>query len=329
MKVFDPPDPTPVFRYHTQPLSGNITNGVGETEERPPRRVFHWPFGKEPHAWMALDLHFNFIGGQDGPAFGWGMVWQRLWNLWQTRRADGPVAAKQREVSNPKAMTEEIKKFVSQHFDDSIVGISKIIPTDILEGEKVPHKYVICVGQPMNRDIMVNVPAPVAAEEVMRGYRMVSKQAVKLSAYIRKMGWPAKAFADPKAGALLHIPPAIRSGLGQLGKHGSIITKEYGSNVRFAAVTTDLPLVVDAPVDIGVDDLCLTCRRCTLDCPPQAINDSKLMVRGQEKWYVDFDKCVPYFAENGGCAICIEVCPWSEPGRGLKLSDQLLAKRTE
>ena len=110
MKVFDPPDPTPVFRYHTQPLSGNITNGVGETEERPPRRVFHWPFGKEPHAWMALDLHFNFIGGQGGPAFGWGMVWQRLWNLWQTRRADGPVAAKQREVSNPKAMTEEIKK---------------------------------------------------------------------------------------------------------------------------------------------------------------------------------------------------------------------------
>ncbi len=139
------------------------------------------------------------------------------------------------------------------------------------------------------------------------------------------MGWPAKAFADPKAVALLHIPPAIRAGLGQLGKHGSVITKEYGSNVRFAAVTTDFPLVPDAPVDIGVDDLCLSCRRCTLDCPPQAINDSKMMVRGVEKWYVDFAKCVPYFSENGGCAICIEICPWSEPGRGPNLSKTLLA----
>jgi epoxyqueuosine reductase len=50
-------------------------------------------------------------------------------------------------------------------------------------------------------------------------------------------------------------------------------------------------------------------------------------VRGVKKWYVDFNKCVPYFAEHGGCAICLEVCPWSEPGRGFKLPEMLLAKR--
>jgi len=327
MKVINPPDPTPVFRYHQTPKSGNITNGVGETAARQPSRVFHWPFGKLPHSWMALDLHFNFIGGQGGPLFGWGMVWQRLWNLWQIRRADGPVAVKQRPISDQQAMTTEIKNYVKQHFSESIVGIAEVVPTDIIEGEDVPHKYVICVGQPMNREIMVKVPDPVTAEEVMRGYRMVSKEAVKLADHIRKMGWPAKAFADPKAGALLHIPPALRAGLGQLGKHGSVITKEFGSNVRFAAVTTDLPLVTDQSIDIGVDDLCVSCQRCTQDCPPDAINETKMMVRGVEKWYVDFDKCVPYFAENGGCAICIEVCPWSEPGRGPKLSETLLAKR--
>ena len=86
MKVVDPPSPIPVFRYHNQPKSGNVTNGVGETAERQATRVFHWPFGKPPHDWMALDLHFNFIGGAGGPVFGWGMVWQRLWNLWQVRR---------------------------------------------------------------------------------------------------------------------------------------------------------------------------------------------------------------------------------------------------
>ena len=42
---------------------------------------------------------------------------------------------------------------------------------------------------------------------------------------------------------------------------------------------------------------------------------------------MDFDKCVPYFTKTYGCAICIEVCPWSEPGKGEKLSDLMLAKR--
>jgi epoxyqueuosine reductase QueG len=42
---------------------------------------------------------------------------------------------------------------------------------------------------------------------------------------------------------------------------------------------------------------------------------------------VDFDKCIPYFVKTYGCAICIEVCPWSEPGRGPGLSAHLLARR--
>ncbi len=53
------------------------------------------------------------------------------------------------------------------------------------------------------------------------------------------------------------------------------------------------------------------------------------MVRGVEKWYVDFDKCIPSFAMTEGGGICIEVCPWSEPGRGPALSEALIAKRWE
>jgi epoxyqueuosine reductase QueG len=44
---------------------------------------------------------------------------------------------------------------------------------------------------------------------------------------------------------------------------------------------------------------------------------------------VDFDRCVPYFVKTYGCAICIEVCPWSEPGRGPRLSELLLSKRVQ
>ena len=30
-----------------------------------------------------------------------------------------------------------------------------------------------------------------------------------------------------------------------------------------------------------------------------------------------------------GCSICVEVCPWSTPGKGVKLSDIVLAKRNK
>ena len=30
----------------------------------------------------------------------------------------------------------------------------------------------------------------------------------------------------------------------------------------------------------------------------------------------------------GGCAVCIEVCPWSEPGRGPAISQATLAERS-
>ena len=40
----------------------------------------------------------------------------------------------------------------------------------------------------------------------------------------------------------------------------------------------------------------------------------KQWVRGRMKWYIDFDKCVPYFNDVHGCGRCLVVCPWSQPG---------------
>ena len=52
------------------------------------------------------------------------------------------------------------------------------------------------------------------------------------------------------------------------------------------------------------------------------------MVRGVEKWYVDFDRCLPFFNQTFGCAICIAACPWSRPGVGFNLAAKL-ARRAE
>ncbi len=104
-------------------------------------------------------------------------------------------------------------------------------------------------------------------------------------------------------------------------------TSDYGSNVRLATVLTDLSLAVDQPRDLGVDDLCAHCRICETNGPPHALFPEKQLVRGQQRWYVNFDKCAPYFAETRGRGICIEVYPWSTPGKGPKLICTLLERR--
>jgi epoxyqueuosine reductase QueG len=129
------------------------------------------------------------------------------------------------------------------------------------------------------------------------------------------------------AGSFLLIPAAIEAGLGELGKHGSMIHRTLGANFRLACVLTNAKLAVDSPRNFGADDFCLHCRICADACPPQAIVHQKQLVRGKTRWYVDFDKCLPYFNEYYSCAICIALCPFSRPGVGDNLVRKLAERR--
>jgi NAD-dependent dihydropyrimidine dehydrogenase PreA subunit len=318
MRPDSPPPPLYAFGYLSPPVSGNVINGLGQPEKTRARQVFHSSSG-EPLAWKALDDFFSIINP-------WRVVRHVLFNTWQLRRSDGPVSPNRREVSDPAAMAAEVKA-LARSLGASLVGITDVTEESLYEGKNPGLRHAIVLGLPMDWEEMQHAPQPRAAEEVMRTYRLVARTAVRLAERIRAMGWPARAYGNPNSTDVLMIPLATRAGLGQLGKHGSMIGTEHGSNFRLAAVLTDLPLALDRPVDIGVDDLCAVCRRCVDDCPPRAIFDEKQLVRGERKWYVDFDKCIPYFVKTYGCAICIEVCPWSEPGRGPALSEQLLTRR--
>jgi epoxyqueuosine reductase len=305
------------FAYREPPRSGNAINGLGEAEHRRPTSVFHGT-GGEVLEWSALDRLFVALNT-------WAAMWETVKNLWVLRDANGPVAVRQVPVDDPAAMAASIKA-KGREFGADLVGVTPLVEEHVFEGRDIRYANAICLGFAMDRAAMLGVPDRRANREVMQSYVRSSKTAVKLAAHIRSLGWPARAYGL-NCNDIQQLPLAINAGLGQLGKHGSLICLEHGSNLRLSTVLTDLPLAHDAPVDIGVDDLCLSCRRCRTDCPPAAISDAKQMVRGTTKWYVDFDKCAPYFTKTWGCGICVEVCPWSEPGQGPRLSEKLLSKR--
>ena len=320
MKPQSPPPPDAVAVYEKPPRSGNDVNGLNVSSFFKPQHVFHTNPGYYGiHDWFVMNRFFLSMAS-------WRAVPQSLLIRWQTRNADGPVSSTQRAVSDPAAMSREVKE-IARFANAKIVGISRVTEQSHYEHTQLDYPYAICFGIPMDRTEMADIPHWRAGVEVLRVYKELAIIGNKIAAQIRKMGWRAKSYADSNSTDVLHIPLAIDAGLGELGKHGSLICEEYGSNIRIASVLTDLPLLPDTKTDIGVEDLCVNCQRCTIDCPPDAITDTKQMVRGVEKWYVDFDRCVPYFSITGGCAICIQVCPFSESGP--KLSQQLLKKRAQ
>ena len=98
------------------------------------------------------------------------------------------------------------------------------------------------------------------------------------------------------SGAL--IPPAIESGLGELGKHGSLVSSKFRAGFRLAAITTNMPLIATKPVEFGADQFGDTCQICTRECPPNAISPEKRLVRGVKRGYVDFDKIPKRFGRQ-------------------------------
>ena len=299
-------------------VSGNTINGVDETAPRRPTPIYwHRPEGIA-HGKLQQWMVERFIAEPE-----LANVHQRFGGRGPRHLA--PVADHQREKAAP-AWTEDVKSFALAHEAD-LIGVAAVDPAWVFEGFAVTVPWVIMIGVAMDHAALATAPTNRAGLEVQAQYNRGTRAARVLANHICGLGWNAEAHGGPWAGPLTLIPPALACGFGELGKHGSIINRQYGSSFRLAAVTTDLPLIADSIDDFAADDFCTACRVCADACPPDAIVHDKQMVRGTVKWSVDFDKCIPYFNDTLGCGICIAVCPWSRPGVAPKLATRMTRRR--
>lgn len=287
-------------------VSGNPINGLGETEPRQASPFFWHPPDQHPYGELqivARQSSRKCPGSAE--AFLAAYTYPEI----------VPVAESRSEAS-AEQLSQKATTFALSHEADAI-GITPMDPLYVFEGYTVEEPWVIIVALAHNYERLKQVPSDetngVGVCDVGDQYARGTRASYALANWIRSQGYQAKPYPGPSANALVLIPPAIASGLGELGKHGSLISRQFGSGVRLAAVTTDMPLVATQPDHFGGDEFCMTCQVCTRACPPEAIVEHKQMVRGVERWYVDFDKCIPYFAEAASCGICIAVCPWTRP----------------
>src|SRR5438067_3222487 len=298
------------------PISGNTINGLGEPGVRRPSPIYWHAPDATPH----------------GPLQLW--FYQRM-----TPRVLEARKERQRWIDEPLPPVADhtiersadewtrVVKAAALGAGADAVGVTAVQPQWVFEGHEVTQRWAIVFCVAHDWDALRTAPDDTAAAEVIRQYGRGIRVAKAVAGAIRRDGHDALPHGGPMAGPMLLLPAAIAAGLGELGKHGSLINRTLGSNLRLACVLTDIPLVAEEPDTFGADDFCTKCQACANACPPQAIVPDKQLVRGETRWYVDFDRCLPFFNEHQGCAVCLSVCPWNHPGVAPNLVRKLAARR--
>ncbi len=300
-------------------VPGKVLNGWGETTDRRPTVVMWANPAGLVHGRVQAAMTEEFLAHPE---------------LRASLRTDDhhqPVPVAPDRVSlTPREWVAEVTRFATGPEGESVelVGVARIRSTWWFEGRERDYRWIIVLGVAMDHARLATAPEYTSALEVHAQYNRGTRAARALADHIRGMGHRAEGHGGPGAGPILMIPAALEAGFGELGKHGSIINRRFGSSFRLAAVLTDAPLMASPADDFGAADFCRGCRVCTDACPPNAISPETRMVRGAEKWAVDFDLCLPYFATSHGCGICIAVCPWSRPGAAPRLAENMTRKRT-
>ena len=198
-------------------------------------------------------------------------------------------------------------QYMENHFD------KRLDPTKLVEGSKSVISLLLnYYPQQLQRDDSYKISKYAYGTD----YHFVIKDKLKelLHCIQETVGdVHGRAFVD--SAPVLDKAWAAKSGLGWIGKHSNLLSKQAGSFYFIAELIVDLDLDYDTPVT----DHCGSCTACIDACPTQAI---------VEPYKVDGSKCISYFtielkneipsSVSGqfddwmfGCDVCQDVCPWN------------------
>jgi reductive dehalogenase len=234
------------------------------------------------------------------------------------KRSDTIVAASTSENTR-------LIKGIVEYLGSGLSGICKLNPAYVYShvgrgiesiGEEIflDHEYAIAFAVEMDLEWVASAPEAPVIVETAKKYVEAAKISIILADLIRRLGYSARAHIAGSNYQAVLPPIAWEAGLGELGRLGTLITWKYGPRARLGLVTTDLPLSVDKPKTMGVQNFCDICQKCAQNCPAHAIPDEgKVEENGVLKWVLNREECYRFWRKAGtDCAMCIYVCPYSK-----------------
>jgi len=228
-------------------------------------------------------------------------------------------------TSDPEAMALHIKE-VAYFLRADLVGICTLPRYAIYshrrpDGEPISlhhsHAIAIVIDQDWRTSNASNGHDWISNSMSFLSYSHSAFIACILAEYIRRLGYPA--WAHHAMNYQVVLPPILLwAGLGEMSRIGDIVINPFlGPRFKASVVTTELPLSSDKPIDFGLQDFCMKCKKCARECPANAISDGdRVMYHGYQRWPLDVKKCTIFRISNqkgAGCGTCIKVCPWNKP----------------
>lgn len=195
------------------------------------------------------------------------------------------------------------------------LGFTEVTPSFIFKDKKILYKNAIVLLMEMDIEKIALAPSNQTGKEIFRTYHGLGVAVNKLALLLKSRGYNAQ--ASPALGGDVNYPLlAQKAGLGAIGKHGLLITPEFGPSLRIAAIFTDitnLP-ITDNDSHMWVKDFCDTCNRCVRKCPAGAIYKDTVIFDNNSEQHIDYKKCAIPFSNDHGCTVCIKECSFFRMG---------------
>lgn len=242
-----------------------------------------------------------------------------MWPM--AERQDGPVAEQPAaSTHNAEANTKSVKA-LSHYLGASITGVCEIPDycwySHDKSGEAIEpyHKYAVVMLIDQGQETVDGACGDdwISGSQSMRAYMRGAATAGVISETLRNLGHSARPHTNLESD-VLHVPLVLLAGLGEQSRIGeSALNPFLGPRFKTVVMTTDMPLVVDKPIDFGLQTFCSKCEKCARECPVMAIPfGDKVMYNGYETWKPDSERCTRYRitnAKGSACGRCIKTCP--------------------
>jgi epoxyqueuosine reductase len=215
-------------------------------------------------------------------------------------------------ISMDTAELESFKRY-AYSLGVSGIGFVKLPQSLVFQEFGVILENAVVLTMEMDLDKIEKAPSQETLNMVFGTYDELGIAANKIAACLRERGYAAQ--ADHPLGGLVLFPPlAQEAGLGWIGKHGMLITPDFGPRVRLAAVYTSIQNLPYAASNehSWIPEYCDTCGLCLKQCPPDAILETPVLHDSGQVTHIRQRECFEFFAQNYGCSVCVKACPFSK-----------------
>lgn len=229
----------------------------------------------------------------------------------------------QTEIKNPMLLESEIEtqlKKQGSHFvyfvDISNLSVeqNKGFSVGILFGIILQADYVKQVSRTISYVERMKQNKQIQHDKFHLTELKTDQLADKLATYLKEKGFEAYSQSEKniensgfynkeyQSTPLPHKTIAGMAGLGWIGKHNLMVTKEYGSAISMCSVLCTIPAktILNSPLD----SLCGDCKVCTTICKTKALTGNDWSKEKSRDNLINVNNCTT-------CLQCMVQCPWT------------------